>query len=1128
MLTLRRSRIPCRVRLCGVATATQRTRAIGSRLSSTTNTSELDTHYDPQAVERGKDAWWADKGLYSAGNAESRVPIPSGGQRKTYSMIFPPPNITGKLHIGHALTVSIQDVVARWRRMQGRDVLWVPGLDHAGIATQTVVEKLLQREQGKSRHELGRAAFLDEVWKWHDQYEANISSQLRRLGASLDWDKEYFTLDTQRSEAVVEAFTQLGEMGLLYRASRMINWCPALQTVISDVEVDHVEVDGRTKLPLPSNSGDTDGADGVAGPGFVEVGLIDSFAYPVVETDDPTAAVVGEVVVATTRLETMLGDEAVAVHPDDPRHAAHIGCFVRHPINGRHLPIIADADLVDMEFGTGAVKITPGHDPNDFECSQRHGLPVHNILNGDATIAAGIGCDQYAGMDRFAARAQLRDDLGTRGLYRGSEEHSMTLQVCSRTGDILEPLIRPQWFVKVEGMCERSRENVCGTTNDEKKTAMFPETEVASWNRWLTDPPDWCVSRQLWWGHRIPAYRVSTESTDAIANTLRDLGINPDEPISDPCINYSPDDGLWVVARDADAALDRLAQWVGGVTEEGKESILKNIKLRQDEDVLDTWFSSGLLPLSALGWPASDMGQAEQSLNVLHGIGDGKYYPLSLMETGSDILFFWVARMAMLCTEIEKWHRVQNGQSFEDAEQATQMPFEAVLLHPLVRDKSGKKMSKSLGNVIDPMDVIHGISLDTMQGNLANSNLPSKEIDRASRLLNEEYPEGIPECGADALRFALASYVQHGKPINLDLQRVVAARLFCNKVWQAVRFLDNNVHHSHDNEFHVSLPAPHFMPVAPAHGAWTNDLALSQRWILSRLSATVQSCDHALEKFEFGTATSCLQSFFENDLCDNFIEWSKMSFRHGSVDEITGSPAQNYFVLWHCMETWLRLAHPIAPFITEELWQHMVVRDAPFTESSDQAKLRASNDSLMQYPYPEHHVYESAGYSDTDAEHQMGFFIEAVHSFRSLYQTAQPALGSDYLHKCQAVINVASVEEGTPGGVETLSAVVQDSLASLERFTNIEGGIELAINDAVDNDTSPRNELSRVIEGYDGWSVALRLAPADAADQEHISREIGRMKKRMTKSQRQLSSVEGRLSSEAYRSRASVGSQFAY
>ena len=1168
-------------------------------------------------MEADKDAWWEGKGLYSGDQnlsyhhpqqqQQQQQQQPSGSlsataqcaDKKTYSMILPPPNITGKLHIGHALTVSIQDVVARWKRMCGYDVLWVPGLDHAGIATQTVVEKILQRDRGQTRHDLGREAFLDEVWAWHEQYEASISLQLRRLGASLDWDREYFTLDEQRSRAVVEAFAQLGEMGLLYRASRMINWCPALQTVISDVEVDHVEVDGRTRLRLPGSDSSDEGAkqnmnsrqDAGGRPGFVDVGLLDSFAYEVVASAEPNAPVVGEIVVSTTRLETMLGDAAVAVHPEDPRYSLHLqnGHFVKHPIHGTALPIIGDAELVDMQFGTGAVKITPGHDPNDFACAQRHGLAVSTMFNGDATITAeagGGGQEQggYAGIDRFAARERLRHDLERRGLYRGCEEHAMTIQVCSRTGDILEPLIRPQWFVRVTDMCERARDQVIAgvkgnteASNVEKrslrlaaqpKSQMLPEREVVEWNRWLTDPPDWCVSRQLWWGHRIPAFRVgfgggcAAEGTPDIQQQLGTLVSAASLSASgDPCITFAEEDGLWVVARSEEAARDRVIQWLrtNAVEPTTVEKAISSMQLSQDEDVLDTWFSSGLLPLSALGWPAKQgpSSGATSERDILHGCADQRYYPLSLMETGSDILFFWVARMAMLCTEIDSWHGRSTTPGMDAKGTSPRMPFETVLFHPLVRDRSGKKMSKSLGNVIDPMDVIHGISLDTMQTNLANSNLPAHEIERASKLLAVEYPDGIPECGADALRFALAGYVQHGKPINLDLQRVVAARLFCNKVWQAVRFLDmhagkNSVQTGQQQSCHV-MDVPFLLPrsvktsscdgnVLDARFVASDSLGLAQRWILSRLASTVSECNVALAGFDFGSAANTLQRFFEDDLCDNYIEWSKLAFinsnedsshsadnttHHGIADAVSGSGHECYVVLWHCIETWLRLAHPIVPFLSEELWQHMVVRKGPFLDSSVRAHMESVGDSITQYPYPQPQLYSDAGYQDAVSELNMRFFVESVHSFRSLFQTARPALGSEYLLKCSAVLRVdASSDAAATAGVDEFLCVIEQGLPSLSRFAKIEGGIELVVCEPDEHELEFTGEqpaeLSRVVEGYDGCTVGLRLGVADAADIEHISREVQRLEKRLTKAKKQLQGVEKRLSSEPYRARASV------
>jgi valyl-tRNA synthetase len=692
--------------------------------------------YDFKSTEQRLYQWWWDNGWFKPEIADPHA--------EPYVISIPPPNVTGALHQGHALFVTLEDLMIRHARMKGLAALWVPGSDHAGIATQLQVEKLL-RDEGASREAVGREEFLRRTWEWKEKYGGRITEQLRRMGASCDWDRERFTLDEGLSRAVREAFVRWYEQGLIYRGTYMINWSPGLQTAVSDLEVERVE----------------------------EQGTLYYFRYPLKGGDEYLP-------VATTRPETILGDTAVAVHPDDERYRAYIGRMAVVPVLGREVPVIAD-EYVDMAFGTGALKITPGHDPNDYQIGQKHRLAVINILNKDATLNAHAG--PYAGLDRFEARKRLWADMEAQGLAIRTEPYTHMVPVAQRGGELIEPMISTQWFADVTDAARMALEAV-----RDGRITIVPERFTKVWEHWLTNIQPWCISRQLWWGHRIPAWH---------------------------CANC----GEVTVARDDPDAC----------------SYCGSQDIEQDPDVLDTWFSSGLWPFSTLGWPDDTPDMA-------------RYYPTTMMETAYDILFFWVARMVMM------------GMSFTG-----EAPFRVVYLHGLVRDGEGKKMSKSYGNVIDPIEVM------------------------------DEY-------GTDALRFTLLTGSTPGNDMNLSIDRVEANRNFANKIWNAARFLVSNL----DGEKPVGPP--------PREG-----LRLPDRWILSRLHRLIGSVNRLFDSYLYGEAGRQIYDFLWSEYADWYIEISKIALYGGSRAE----QARTRHILTYVLDQCLRLLHPFVPFVTEEIWQHI-------------------------------------------------------------------------------------------------------------------------------------------------------------------------------------------------------------
>ncbi|XP_047460338.1 valine--tRNA ligase, mitochondrial [Mugil cephalus] len=829
--------------------------------------------YSPEYVESSWYQWWEKEGFFSPEQHEQL----SHSVDQTFSLCIPPPNVTGTLHLGHALTVAVEDALVRWRRMQGYRVLWVPGCDHAGIATQAVVERKLLREKGKHRQDFTREEFLQEVWKWKNSKGEEIYHQLRMLGASLDWSRACFTMDPGFSRAVTTAFVKLCDSGLIYRSEGLVSWSCALESAISDIEVDAKELSGQTMLAVPGYENK------------VEFGTMYTFAYPVEGHDM-------EVAVSTTRPETMLGDVAVAVHPDDPRYEAVHGKQCRHPFTYRLLPIITDT-MVDMELGTGAVKVTPAHDHTDFLLSQRHSLPRPTVIEGNGTMTSSCG-EWLEGVKRFDARQLVVDALVEKKLFRGKTNHATTLPICSRSGDVIEPLLKKQWFVRCEEMAKNAIKAV-----DNGQLEIIPHYYTKTWKNWLSNISDWCISRQLWWGHQIPAYQVELpNSTDK-------------------------QEEQWVWGENEDEARQKAAVKYGVKPEA--------VTLTRDPDVLDTWFSSGLFPFAMLGWP-------EQTTDLQ------RFYPNSILETGSDLIFFWVARMVMLGTEL-----------------TGQLPFKQVLFHSLVRDKYGRKMSKSLGNVIDPLDVIHGVSLERLQEKVKEGNIDPKEQLVAMEAQKKDFPKGIPQCGTDALRFALCSHKMQGEDISLSISQVLSCRHFCNKIWQTLRFT-------------LGVLGDNTTPVGTLEE--TTPLSSMDRWICSRLHSTVAQCEKALEAYELHIVTSALYSFWVHNLCDVYMEYAKpvlaQEDKGAVVQADTNSSGRARQVastiLYHCVSTSLAMLSPFMPFLTEELWQRL----QPFRPDA------GAHTSLCLEPYP--HSSQLAHWHYPEEERDFLLVQDVIRAARSL------------------------------------------------------------------------------------------------------------------------------------------------
>lgn len=900
----------------------------------------MDKTYTPTDIEQRWYNTWEEKGYFSAKQ-----------EGESFCIMIPPPNVTGSLHMGHAFQDTIMDALTRYHRMKGESTLWQPGTDHAGIATQMVVERLINKE-GKTRHDYGREEFIKRIWEWKEESGGTITKQLRRMGASLDWERERFTMDDGLSDAVKEVFVTLHEEGLIYRGKRLVNWDPVLHTAVSDLEVLSEE----------------------------ENGFMWHMRYPLANGE-------GHLIVATTRPETMLGDAAVAIHPADERYQHLLGQFIKLPLSGRLIPIIAD-EYVDPEFGTGCVKITPAHDFNDYDVwsrhkemsaiqDQAHGGLI-NLFTMDAVIRANEAEEgdlipaAYIGLDRVAARKQIVADLEVLGLLEKTEDHKLMVPRGDRSGSIIEPLLTDQWYVKVAPLAEPAIEAV-----KSGEIQFVPDNWKNTYYDWMNNIQDWCISRQIWWGHRIPAW-------------------------------YDEQDNIYVGRSEAEVR--------------EKHNLAADYPLRQDEDVLDTWFSSALWPFSTLGWPEKTPELAQ-------------HYPTSVLVTGFDIIFFWVARMIMM------------GQKFMG-----EVPFKKVYIHGLVRDAQGQKMSKSKGNVLDPIDLIDGISLEDLVAKRTGGMMQPHLAEKIEKATRKEFPEGIPSYGTDALRFTFASLASTGRDIRLDSDRLCGYRNFCNKLWNAARFVLMNTEEQDC-------------------GINGGELKYSEadKWIVSRLNQVIANTTDAIDNYRFDHAAQEIYEFTWNEYCDWYLELSKISLQSDNEALQRGTRQTLLTVL----ETILRLAHPVMPFITEEIWQ----RVAPL------AGVQAETIMLQPYPVAD----------DTQIDAQA---VDAIE------WTKQFILG---VRRIRGEMNIAPGKP-LPVLLENVTETDENHLAQATTYLQKLGRIE-SIKCLAENDIAPESAISLVNE------LRILIPMAGLIDKEA---EIARLEKEILKLEKNLPRIEGKLNNPKF------------
>ena len=918
---------------------------------------ELAKSFEPKDIEQRWYPVWESRGYFAVDGED---------QNPAYCIQLPPPNVTGTLHMGHAFQQTLMDALIRYHRMRGFATNWVIGTDHAGIATQIVVERQLELE-GKTRHDLGREKFVERVWEWKQQSGSTITRQMRRLGASGNWpfaDTEgrnggYFTMDAKMSGAVIEVFVRMHEEGLIYRGKRLVNWDPVLGTAVSDLEVDSEEEDG----------------------------LIWEIRYPVAEGN-------GSLVVATTRPETLLGDVAVAVHPEDERFRALIGKHLRLPLSNRTIPIIADG-YVDPEFGTGCVKITPAHDFNDYAVGNRHGLPLINIMTLDARIN-----DQapaaYRGLDRFEARKRVLADLRAQDLVVSEKPHKLKVPRSGRTGVIVEPMLTDQWFVKMEGLAKRGLNAVAH--GDVK---FYPEHWTTTYNHWLENIHDWCISRQLWWGHQIPAW-------------------------------YGEDGNVYVGRNEAE------------VREKYASRLPPHASLRRDEDVLDTWFSSALVPFTSLGWP-------EKTRDLQ------SFLPSSVLVTGFDIIFFWVARMIMMTLHF-----------------TGKVPFRDVYINAIVRDAEGQKMSKSKGNTIDPLDLIDGIALEDLVAKSTIGLLRAEHKQKIEKAIRKNYPQGIPGFGADAMRFTFASLATFARTLNFDLNRCEGYRNFCNKLWNASRFVLMNCEGKDCGSSLTPPPLPkgegQSLP-SPSGGRAGEegefDFSQADRWIVSLLQRTEAEVAKGFAEYRFDNAASAIYKFVWDEYCDGYVEIAKVQMQAGTEAQQRATRR----TLLRVLEATLRLAHPIIPFITEELWQKV----APLADRHPGGEA-----SIMLQPYPA----SQSSRIDDQAEAWVGqlkLLVEACRALRGEMEIS-PAQRVPLLISG----NAALLREFAP------------ALKALAKLSEVEIVAELV---------SEKNAAAAPVQIIGDYRLMLKIEVDVAAERERLSKEIARLENEIVKASGKLSNA---------------------